>query len=237
MGVFQSGFLHGGIYGIPQTDDQPDQRFHCMRIDYQNGDATRPSGDRPRIIVHVCNDSGGWGKGFVLALSYRWREPERRYRAWHLGEQSQPFALGQVQFVRVEDALWVANLIGQHGMGFRNGLPPIRYEAIQEGLRTVAAKAIELGASVHMPRIGCGLAGGEWKEVERIVCQELVASRVAVTVYDLPKYRISESKMPVRGRSTKSKLFATIGRHGNWSGKSTASCLSALPKARIRRGC
>ena len=64
-----------------------------LTITYQIGDATQPIGDHPKIIVHVCNDAGGWGKGFVLAVSRRWREPERRYRAWHRGEESQPFAL------------------------------------------------------------------------------------------------------------------------------------------------
>ena len=162
-----------------------------LTITYQIGDATQPIGDHPKIIVHVCNDAGGWGKGFVLAVSRRWREPERRYRAWYRGEESQPFALGQVQFVHVEHTIWVANLIGQHGMSLRDGLPPVRYEAIQAGLRVVAAKAKELGASVHMPRIGSGLAGGNWEEVERIVQQELVTAGVAATVYDLPKRQIT----------------------------------------------
>ena len=58
-----------------------------MSIMYQIGDATDPIGGGPRIIVHVCNDAGGWGKGFVIAVSRRWPEPERRYRAWHRGEE------------------------------------------------------------------------------------------------------------------------------------------------------
>jgi O-acetyl-ADP-ribose deacetylase (regulator of RNase III) len=160
-----------------------------MKLTYQIGDATQPTGDGPRIIVHVCNDAGGWGKAFVVAVSSRWPEPEKRYRAWHRGEEDQPFGLGQVQFIGVEDGLWVANLIGQHGMGFHRAIPPIRYEAIRAGLRAVAAKAKELAASVHMPRIGCGLAGGKWEEVERIVAEQLIAAGVTVTVYDLPQRR------------------------------------------------
>jgi O-acetyl-ADP-ribose deacetylase (regulator of RNase III) len=156
-----------------------------MNITYQAGDATQPNGNGAKIIVHVCNDLGGWGKGFVVALSGRWAEPERRYRAWHRGGEAQPFALGQVQFVQVDDAIWVANMIGQHGMGSRNGIPPVRYEAIRDGLRSVATKAKELDASVHMPRIGSGLAGGKWEQVERIIREELTAADVAVTVYDL----------------------------------------------------
>jgi O-acetyl-ADP-ribose deacetylase (regulator of RNase III) len=167
-------------------------------IRYQIGDATRPTGERSKIIVHVCNDAGKWGKGFVLAVSRRWHEARERYLGWLHGDDAQPFALGQVQFIRVEYALWIANLIGQHGIGFQNGLPPIRYEAIREGLQTVAAKAQELDASVHMPRIGCGLAGGKWDEIEPIINQELVSKDVAVTVYDWPQRRriSSMNKLP-----------------------------------------
>ena len=157
-----------------------------MNITYCTGDATRPVDNGRKIITHVCNDAGGWGWGFVVALSRRWPQPEQRYRAWHRGEEAQPFALGQVQFVQVEGEVWVANLIGQHGIGWRSGKPPVRYEAIREGLQSVAVKARELGASVHMPRIGCGLAGGRWEDVSRIVENELVQQGINVTVYDLP---------------------------------------------------
>jgi N12 class adenine-specific DNA methylase/O-acetyl-ADP-ribose deacetylase (regulator of RNase III)/SAM-dependent methyltransferase len=167
-------------------------RNEIMNITYRIGDATQPSGDGSKIIVHVCNDLGGWGKGFVVALSGRWDKPEKRYRAWHSGKESQPFTLGEVQFVQVEDTTWVANLIGQHGMGVRHGVPPVRYDAIRDGLRLVATRAKELGASVHMPRIGCGLAGGKWEEVERIIREELTAQDVAVTVYDLPQRQAIE---------------------------------------------
>lgn len=77
-----------------------------------------------------------------------------------------------------------ANMIGQHGMGRKRGQPPIRYEAVEEGLRRVAEFATERNAAVHMPRIGCGLAGGSWEEIAPIIDRSLVASGVEVTVYD-----------------------------------------------------
>jgi O-acetyl-ADP-ribose deacetylase (regulator of RNase III) len=46
------------------------------------GDATSPQDKGRKVIAHVCNDLGGWGKGFVLAVSRRWPEPERDYREW-----------------------------------------------------------------------------------------------------------------------------------------------------------
>lgn len=35
-------------------------------ITYRKGDATAPIGDGAKIICHVCNDVGGWGKGTTL---------------------------------------------------------------------------------------------------------------------------------------------------------------------------
>jgi len=37
-------------------------------ITYRRGDATAPNADGSKIVCHVCNDVGGWGKGFVVAL-------------------------------------------------------------------------------------------------------------------------------------------------------------------------
>jgi len=156
-------------------------------IAYVHGDATQPHGIGARIIVHICNDIGGWGAGFVLALSRRWPAPEQQYRAWHRLGDTTPFALGQVQFVPVGDALWVANLIGQHDIRRANGVPPIRYDAVRQGLARVAAFAQLQGATVHMPRIGSGLAGGDWNEISRIVVEELTDRGTPVTVYDLPR--------------------------------------------------
>lgn len=56
----------------------------------------------------------------------------------------------------------------------------MRYAA----LGAVAAKAGEPGASVHMPRIGCGLAGGTWAGIEPLTERRLISAGIPVTVYD-----------------------------------------------------
>lgn len=153
-------------------------------ITYVRGDATSPQGKGVKLIVHVCNDLGGWGKGFVLAVSRRWPGPEAAYRRWHRERAGNDFGLGAAQFVQVEPYIWVANVVGQRGIRTGSKGVPVRYEAIDAGLDKVAGKAAELGASVHMPRIGCGLAGGTWSRVEPLVSDRLVARGIEVTVYD-----------------------------------------------------
>ncbi|SBT66206.1 O-acetyl-ADP-ribose deacetylase (regulator of RNase III), contains Macro domain [Micromonospora sediminicola] len=148
------------------------------------GDATSPQAKGPKVIAHVCNDLGGWGKGFVLAISRRWPEPERDYRDWHRHRAGNDFGLGATRLVRVAPDLWVANMVGQRGMRRGSGGPPIRYDAVERCLTALADHAEELGASVHMPRIGCGLAGGSWQRIEPLVLRTLCARDISVTVYD-----------------------------------------------------
>lgn len=151
-----------------------------MTIQYIIGDATDPIGNGPKIISHICNDVGAWGSGFVLAISKRWAAPERKYRAWH--RSGDGFGLGRIEFVRVVDATWVCNMIAQAGI--RGDGPLVRHEALATCLNQVAREAKRQGASVHMPRIGCGLAGGTWAHVGPIVESELTG--IDVFVYDLP---------------------------------------------------
>ena len=61
----------------------------------------------------------------------------------------------------------------QHGMKHGSGGPPIRYEAVEKCLEKVSQKALEIEATVHMPRIGCGLAGGKWEHIEPIIFRTL----------------------------------------------------------------
>lgn len=153
----------------------------AMTINYIKGDATAPIGNGVKVIVHICNDMGKWGKGFVLAVSKRWPKAEKEYRV-AFTRTPKP-ALGEIQIVEVDTDIYVANMIGQHGIAkSATGDPPIRYPAVHKGLEQVATFAQQRGASVHMPRIGCGLAGGSWDKIEPIIEESLRG--VAVTVYD-----------------------------------------------------
>ncbi|BBM83984.1 macro domain-containing protein [Candidatus Uabimicrobium amorphum] len=155
-----------------------------MSITYLKGDATSPQISGNKIICHICNDVGGWGKGFVLALSKKWPQPEKDYREWHRDRENNDFALGSVRFVTVEQDLHVANMIGQRGNRPSKDNPPIRYEAVEQAIEKVTQKAQELQASVHMPRIGCGLAGGKWENIEPILKKHLLANHIPTYVYD-----------------------------------------------------
>ena len=157
---------------------------------FQTGDATAPVSRGAKLICHICNDCGRWGKGFVVAISKKWPQPEAAYRAWYRDRERNDFGLGAVQFVQVESEVWVANMVAQHDIQRKrvtspDRRPPIRYEALNTALSKVAEEAKRRGASVHMPRIGCGLAGGSWEQIGPMIDRTLCSKGIEVHVYDL----------------------------------------------------
>jgi hypothetical protein len=56
-------------------------------------------------------------------------------------------------------------------------------------LDEVAQVALGENAPVHMPRIGTGAAGGDWRIIEQLVLDTLVDRGVELTVVDLPPQR------------------------------------------------
>jgi O-acetyl-ADP-ribose deacetylase (regulator of RNase III) len=150
-----------------------------MQIQYITGDATDPIGSGNKIIAHVCNDIGAWGAGFVLAISRRWPQPKAEYL-----KSRGSLTLGAVSLIQVEPGIWVANMIAQSGLRAQRGVPPIRYDALKQCLGILAVEAQKLQATIHMPRIGCGLAGGKWESVEPLIQEALPTAEVFV--YDLP---------------------------------------------------
>ena len=149
-------------------------------IKYVKGDATSPQGDGKKVIAHICNDIGGWGAGFVLALSKKWMHPENVYRAnYKLG-----LVLGDIQIATVEHDIVVINMIAQSGTISRlkdENLPPIRYEALERCLEKVNQYCVTYNATLHAPRFGAGLAGGDWNKIEKIIESTM---SVPVTIYD-----------------------------------------------------
>ena len=141
-------------------------------IEYVRGDATAPQGKGVKLIAHVCNDLGGWGKGFVLAISRRWPEPEAAYRRWHRERAGNDFGLGAVQYVQVAPYLWVANMVGQRGMRTGSKGVPVRYEAIDTALGVAGREG---RASWRRPSICRGSAAG-WRAASGPAIEPLIAS-------------------------------------------------------------
>lgn len=152
------------------------------RLYHVIGDATEPI-KRPALITHVNNDKGGWGRGFVLAVSKKFPEAEKAYREWF--QYGFP-SLGDTQLIQVSPDIWVGNMIAQHDTVWQGSTPPIRYDALERCLRTAYLKANHDNLTIAMPRIGADLAGGDWSTIEGIIRSVMV---VDTYVYTLEKQK------------------------------------------------
>lgn len=148
-----------------------------LGLSYIEGDAIQLARVRTgrNILAHIVNDSGGWGRGFVVNLSRAFRSAEDAYRLWAANGIEAPtswdvwpraiFELGETQFVRVSPNLVVANMCAQHGYGTPEDPIPVRYDAVEQCMQTVFYECAENNAVLHMPRIGTNLGGGTWPEI------------------------------------------------------------------------
>ncbi len=161
---------------IKQSDSGNIQTMSHSKITYLKGDATKPSSLGNKIIIHCCNNKGKWGAGFVLALSRKWPRTKTTYLQNSL-------ELGTISLLQVEKEIYVANVIGQDGYGRRGRY--VKYEALRKGLGKVAIFATSNKASIHGPRLGSGLAGGEWTIIEAILEDVFIKDGINVTIYDL----------------------------------------------------
>ena len=155
-------------------------------IKYIIGDATKPeigcSGIH--IIAHCCNDIGQFGAGFVVPLERRYMGLKQAYKSYI---QNTANPIGSVFLFQINSTnLWIANIIGQHDIFPIDGIPPIRYDALKEGfIKTIDTFKSEC-IHFHLPRLGCGLAGGDWNVVENMLNEMFLFENVkSITVYDL----------------------------------------------------
>lgn len=157
-------------------------------IRYVHGDVSRPAGGGRRFLLQLVNDrSLRWGGGVARSIARRHPEAEAAFGA-ALRAVPASERLGRAILTNAGDDLSVASLVAQEGYG-PSLFPRIRYRALREAMEEVSERAVEQGASIHMPRIGTGTAGGDWSVVGELVDDLLVACGLSVTVYDQPPRR------------------------------------------------
>jgi Zn-dependent peptidase ImmA (M78 family)/O-acetyl-ADP-ribose deacetylase (regulator of RNase III) len=166
----------------------PDVDERRPAITYLKGDALDPRGDEPAIVAQVVNDrTPNWGGGFALQVRRRLPAVQEDFQRWARFRRTE-FKLGHGHLSEAGSNRWVYSMIAQEGYG-PSTEPRIRYGPLQACLGQLATLAQEHRASVHMPRIGAGQAGGDWAIIEELIRQELCERGVAVTVYDLAEGR------------------------------------------------
>lgn len=136
------------------------------------------------VIAHGCNcfntQKSGIAKRMVEAFETHKAPLEDLY---YKGDVNK---MGQIDAFIPDDFknLTVINCYTQFGYGkFQaTGQPDLDYEALTLCLRKIASKYI--GKHIGLPKIGAGLAGGDWNRIKEIIQKELKDCKVTVVIYD-----------------------------------------------------
>ena len=144
-------------------------------IVYKQGDIlTSPE----KRIAHGCNCSGGFGSGFAKAIAERYPSVRESYLVRF---NSTGWRLGDVQLLGVGDGTGreIANCATQQRYGRPDEGPYISYPAVRLVMRYLVTSS--WGSGFAMPKIGAGLAGGNWDIIAQIIEEE--TKDVEVRVY------------------------------------------------------
>lgn len=124
------------------------------------------------IIGHQCNCIGAMGAGLAKQIRDRWSHIYADYRkAIEQGE----LKLGGCRIAEAQPGIYIAHLAGQYGIGRRkHGRPATEYLALSTALndlnRQINGSYVLMRMPLYIPfGLGCGLGGGDWKEVYKII--------------------------------------------------------------------
>jgi O-acetyl-ADP-ribose deacetylase (regulator of RNase III) len=119
---------------------------------------------------------GVMGSGVALAIKSKYPEAYEAYKAAH---ENGVLELGEVVGVYSEDKL-ILNAITQRYYGRDKHKVYADYEAIREAFRAIN---VQCGyCSIAIPKIGAGLANGDWDVIEKIIEEECTDVQVVCYV-------------------------------------------------------
>ena len=147
-------------------------------VKYIKGDLFSTDAD---IIAHGCNCRGGFGSGVAKIVATKYPKA-RHYYLDKFDEDG--WNLGEVQFVPQWNGKIIANCATQDKYGYSGELNA-DYDAIRLAMSKVKDYAKDKNLTIAIPKIGAGLAGGDWNTIEAILNE--VFGDYDVTVYYLEK--------------------------------------------------
>lgn len=152
-----------------------------MELSYRKGDVIQAFlDDEFQAFAHGCNCFKVMGAG--VAAQVRARLPTL-YQADRNFDSTPQYRLGRISTYLWSESKVGFNLYTQFRYG---GNKEVDYQAIEKSLTRVRDSMIYLGLNtLGIPRIGCGLGGGEWSQVEFIIDQVFRNTDFTITVYDL----------------------------------------------------
>jgi O-acetyl-ADP-ribose deacetylase (regulator of RNase III) len=152
------------------------------------------------VIAHGCNCFCNMGAGLAVPMAktfgcdkFRLEAPEFKGHKGKLGQiDYKEFEVSTMSVlpkgyegICTQELRWpliVVNCYTQYFYGKgRGGIPPIDYDALRSCMKYLA---LFEGKRIGLPKIGCGLAGGNWDIVSKIIEEELANCQVTIVEFE-----------------------------------------------------
>jgi O-acetyl-ADP-ribose deacetylase (regulator of RNase III) len=115
------------------------------------------------IIVHQVNELGVMGAGLALQIKNKYPDVYRKYKA-----VANKNCYGKIQLIRINEKQFICNMFSQRGISRTNRTTD--YELLEQCIKKLAEYSTKNNLTVAIPyKIGCGLAGGDWDKVSKII--------------------------------------------------------------------
>lgn len=137
-----------------------------MKIIYKQGDLLECS---ESAIVHGCNAQGVMGSGVAKAIKEKYPEAYDTYKSVY---ETKGLDLGKVLICDTGTKV-IFNAITQEFYGRSVKRRYVNYSAIEKAFRMINSVCKVSGIlHVALPKIGAGLANGDWNIIEKIIEKE-----------------------------------------------------------------
>lgn len=138
-----------------------------------------------KIIAHGVNCQNIMGSGVARALYEKWPQVKELYHSWFekydAGDKGIK-ALGQVDDLHLKSGKVIINCFTQQFYGTDN-IRYLSYDALYTCMTKLYLICVYYQINeIAMPKIGCGLAGGEWPIVKAII-EEVFPKNFTVNIY------------------------------------------------------
>lgn len=121
-------------------------------------------------ICHQVNCRNAMGAGIAAAISEKWPIVKERYKKAFENLKDWHSLLGKIQTVKIGQNRYVVNIFGQDDYGHDGVYTD--YSALNRAFKQLNKRFA--GQTVAFPYgFGCGLAGGEWTDVEMLMVKLL----------------------------------------------------------------
>lgn len=156
-----------------------------MKLNYKKGCLIAALKNREvAAIAHQANCFCTMKSGIAPLIADAWPQVREVDKLTNYGDKDK---MGNYSLVIVPEG-FVFNIYGQYHWNRRNPGYGTSYEHLGLGFSRVADFMVNHKIqTLGLPRIGCGLAGGDWGIVEHLIKHHFAHTDIEVTVYELEK--------------------------------------------------